>query len=66
MKVIKLFPCIFNDEDNGRIEGPMSLEELKYFLERFKKVKSLGPYSCPVELYRHFSEKMGLDLLAVI
>jgi hypothetical protein len=54
------------DEEARALEAPCTKEEIYQVLKGFKKEKSPGPDGWTVELYLHFFELMGQDLLEAI
>ena len=42
MKVVRLYPTFFNEEDNRHIESPISMDDVKAMIAWFKKSKIKG------------------------
>ena len=57
---------MITEEEARALEAPCTKEEIFQVLKGFKKEKSLGPDGWTVELYLHFFELMGQDLLEAI
>lgn len=66
LEYVRLFPKMFEGEENTVMESPFTLEEIKYILRKFSKDKSLRPDGWTVELFLHFFDLMGNDLLEVV
>ena len=66
VKIADYYPKMFKEEDSTTLFQPVSLEELKNVLFKFKKEKSLGPDGWSIELYLHFFDLMCQDLLDVV
>jgi hypothetical protein len=62
----QLFPQLVTDEEARALEAPCTKEEIYQVLKDFKREKSPGPDGWTVELYLHFFELMGPDLLEAI
>jgi hypothetical protein len=60
------FPKMVTTEEALALESPCTKEELLAVLKGFKKEKSPGPDGWSVELYLHFFDIMGQDLLDVV
>jgi hypothetical protein len=66
MKVIRLFPRLFDQRMNDRLEADVTKEELKGVLFSFKKAKSPGPDGWTVEFYLGFYNMLEGELLRVV
>jgi hypothetical protein len=55
-----------SDEEARALETPCTKEEILEVIKGFKKEKSPGPDGWSVELYLHFFDLMGQDLLDVV
>jgi hypothetical protein len=53
-------------EEARALNNPCTLEELHQVLKGFKKEKSPGPDGWTVELYLHYFDLMGQDLLGAV
>jgi exonuclease III len=60
------FPNMVTAEEALALESPCTKEEILSVLKGFKKEKSPGPDGWSVELYLHFFDIMGQDLLDVV
>jgi hypothetical protein len=60
------FPNMVTAEEALALESPCTKEELLTVLKGFKREKSPGPDGWSVELYLHFFDIMGQDLLDVV
>jgi hypothetical protein len=54
MKVIRLFPILYDQSMNERLEDDVTEEEMKEVLLSFKKAKSPGPNDWTMEFYLGF------------
>jgi hypothetical protein len=66
VKIASMFPKIFTEEDLIRITQPMSLEELKSVLFKFKKSKSPDSDGWSAEFFTFFFDEVGQDLLDMV
>jgi hypothetical protein len=66
IETTSLFPKMVSDEEARVLETPCSLEEILEVIKGFKKEKSPGPDGWSVELYLHYFDIMGQDLLDVV
>jgi hypothetical protein len=64
--VENLYPKMLDINEAKELYKHVTLTELKVILKMFKKEKSLGPNGWSVELYLHFFEIMGEDLLDLV
>ena len=53
-----------DDAERDALEGPLTYEECKKSLETFENGKSPGEDGFTVEVYKHFYDPLGKDLLA--
>jgi hypothetical protein len=60
------FPNMVTTEETLALESPCTKEEILSVLKGFKREKSPGPDGWSVELYLHFFDIMGQDLLNVV
>jgi hypothetical protein len=65
-EIAGLFPKLVTSEEALTLESPCTKEELLEVLKGFKKEKSPGPDGWSVELFLHFFDLMGQDLLDVV
>lgn len=66
MKVIRIFPRLFDQRMNEDLEVEVTKEELKAVLHSFKKAKSPGLNGRTVEFYLDFYDLLEGELLRVI
>ena len=62
MKVVRIFPTIFNAKDNEEINVLITLNKLKVTLSIFKKYKSIGLDGWTMEFYKYFFDLVGLEV----
>ena len=61
-----LFPKMILDEKASNLTCPVSLGEIAFALNSFKKDRSPGPDGWPVEFYLHFFDLIGQKLLSAM
>ena len=66
LRVVMLFPKMISDENASNLTCPVSLGEIAFALNSFKKDRSLGLDGWPVEIYLHFFDLMGQELLSAV
>jgi hypothetical protein len=66
LQVIKEVPCFFSDEESNDLGRQITLQEVEKIVELMPKDKSLGPDGWTQELFHHFFDIMGSDLLVVV
>jgi hypothetical protein len=66
VRVASQYPKMLDENEAGELYKPVTLLELEAILKLFKKEKSPGPDGWSVELYLHFFDLMGEDLLALV
>jgi hypothetical protein len=66
VRVSSLYPKMVNEEEAELLYQPVSLEELKLVLEKFKKERSLGPDGWTSEFFLFFFDLVGSDLLEMV
>jgi hypothetical protein len=66
LNVLQSIPRFFNESDNQNLGKPATLDELKDTIDKLPKEKSPGPDGWTQELFQHFFEIMGLDMLNVV
>jgi hypothetical protein len=64
--VLQTIPRFFNESDNQNIGKPVTIDELKDTIDKMPKDKSPGPDGWTQELFQHFFEIMGMDLLKAV
>jgi hypothetical protein len=64
--VLQLVMRFFNESKNQNLGKPVTLEELKDTIDKMPKDKSPGPDGWTQELFQHFFEIMGMDMLNVV
>jgi hypothetical protein len=64
--VIKEVPRYFSDEESDDVGKHISLQEVKNTVGMMPRDKSLGPDGWTHELFQHFFDIMGNDLLFVV
>jgi hypothetical protein len=66
MRIIYLFPELFNPEMNESLDVAVTKEEIKEVLLSLKKAKRPGPYDWTIEFYISFYDFMEDELLRVV
>jgi hypothetical protein len=66
LKVLKEVPHYFNDVDNDEIKSQVTLQEIDHTISQLARDKSLGPDGWTKELFVHFFDIMGEDLLSAV
>jgi len=66
LQVIKQVSCFFSDEETNELGKQITLHEVEKTVEIMPKDKSLDPYGWTHELFHHFFDIMGSDLLVVV
>ena len=66
LKVVILFPHLFDDDIYSSMESNVSIEELQYVLGDFKKENNFDPNDEIVEFYLEFDDLLEEELLRVI
>jgi hypothetical protein len=66
VRVENLYPKMLDINEAEELYKHVTLTELEAILKMFKKEKSPGPDGWSVELYLHFFEIMGKDLLDLV
>jgi hypothetical protein len=66
IETAQLFPQMVTDEEARALDSPCTKEEILEVLKGFTKEKSPGPDGWTVELYLHYFDLMGQDLLDAI
>jgi hypothetical protein len=66
IETARLFPQMVTDEEARALESPCTKEEILEVIKGFTKEKSLSPDGWTVELYLHYFDLMGQDLLDAI
>ena len=61
-----MFPAFFDEEDKEYVENHVTMEEVKEYLKLFKKEKSYYPDGWIVDLFLHFFNIMGEELLGMV
>lgn len=63
MKIIKLYPKLFNDEYGVKVGCQVTLEEIKEVLKKIIKEKILDLDGWTVEFFLHLFDLIGQDIL---
>lgn len=63
LKVIQIYPIMFNDNDYDYIWGSITYDEMVIVLNYFSWDKSLGMDGWTMELFINFLGLMGSDML---
>lgn len=66
MQIARTFHRFVDEEQVDDLNAPITMGEIEGVLKWFKKDKSPGPDSWPIEFNLHFFELLGRDLLLVI
>ena len=66
LEIIKHYPTFFYSIDCEFIRGPILLGEVLETLKWFSKDTSMGPDGWTMELYLHFFDLIGMDLVQAI
>lgn len=59
VKIAGIFPKIFKEEDSISLAQPVTMEELKSVIFKFKKSKSPSPDGWTSEFFTHFFDVVG-------
>jgi hypothetical protein len=66
VKIAGYFPKIFKEEDSNRLSQPVTMEELKSVLCKFKKENIRGLDGWTSKFFTHFFDVVGQDLLNMV
>ena len=66
VEVIQSYPVLFYEEENENTGSSISMEELESTLKAMARDKSLGLDGWLVEIFLHFVDIMGPDLLLLV
>jgi hypothetical protein len=64
--VARLFPQSVTVEDSNHLDSPCTLQDVLDALKSFNKDKSPGPHDSTVELFLHFFDLVGAELLELM
>lgn len=66
IKTAQCFPCYVEEDEAKGLQGEVTSKEVESIIKTMAKDKSPGPDGWPIELFQHFFDQIGSELIEVV